>query len=330
MTRALNSRARMTRTRSTRAHMIGALSLATALAPLSRVDAQAICSAPHSSPTLAGGGRIGTLDPGTGWVMLSALYQSSTSSFNTAGARQPFLADGRFRSSSLYLSAGLGVVRGVDVWTQVPAHAMHYEDQGGARGRSGIGDLRVALRVSPAIVGGSLPLALRLGVKIPGSDFPIDATVIPLTEGQRDVEMSLESGHAFVESGVYLLGWSGYRWRGSNRAADRTPGNEFFAHAAMGRTFGSLRLELGADVLAGTAPRQLGLLVPSARRRMFQLAPTVSRATGPGYLEFTSVVPVVGRNLPSGLGFSSGYRVEWGRRAPSAPRAKGFERPSPS
>ena len=37
----------------------------------SGVAAQAICSAPHSSPTLAQTGEIGTLAPGSGWIQVS-------------------------------------------------------------------------------------------------------------------------------------------------------------------------------------------------------------------------------------------------------------------
>ena len=170
--------------------------------------AQAICSAPHSSPTLAGGRSIGTLDAGTGWVMLSALRQASTENFNPQGDRQPFLARGRFRTASLYVSAGVGIARGLDAWAQAPIHHMRYVDTGGSRTRAGIGDVRLALRVSPDLVGRSMPVALRAGVKFPGSDFPVDATIIPLTEGQRDYEVSVESGRTFRNSSFYILGWS--------------------------------------------------------------------------------------------------------------------------
>ena len=310
------------------AALAAALAAAHPIALPAVLGAQAICSAPHSSPTLAAGGSIGTLAPATGWVMVSTLYQGSSASFNSDGERQSFLAHGRFRSSSLYLSTGAGLVRGVDLWAQLPVHGMRYLDQGGERRRSGVGDLRVALRISPALLRRTLPLALRVGAKIPGSDFPLDATIIPLTEGQRDLEVSLESGHAFHMKGLYVLGWSGVRRRFLNRESDRKPGDERFLHAAMGRQVARLRVEVATDFLTGQAPRQVGLELPTARRRLLQLAPTVVRPLGRGTLEFTAVVPLVGRNLPTGPGFSTGYRREWGRRSPPIPRAKAFD-PSP-
>lgn len=280
--------------------------------PLSGLLAQAICSAPHSSPTLAGGGSIGTLPIGTGWWMVSGLHQRSKNIFNSQGDRQPLLAGGRFRTASLYLSGGMGLMRGVDIWGQAPVHSMRYVDTGGERTRSGIGDARLALRLSPDLVGSTVPIALRLGMKHPGTKFPLDATVIPLTEGQRDFEVSVETGRMFGGGVVYLLGWSGYRWRQENVEAARKPGNEGFFHVAAGTSLGGVRFELGTDVLLGQPPRRLGFEVAASRRRLVQIAPTITRKMGVGDLEVTSVIPIVGRNLPTGAGLSVGYRVGWG------------------
>jgi len=291
------------------------------------VAAQAICSAPHSSPTLGGGNSIGTLPAGTGWVMLSALSLTTRSAFDSRGDRRALLADGRFRVSSAYLSAGVGLAPGVDIWGQVPFHSMRYVDVGGERSRTGIGDARFALRLSPDLVGLQAPIALRIGLKIPGSTFPVDATVIPLTEGQRDVETSLESGRTFSNSAYYVMGWVGYRWRGTNTAADRKPGDEVFVHTAVGTAIGGTRVELGADVLRGRTPRQLGFGVPAAHREMFQLVPTVTRKIGVGDFEVTGVIPAVGRNLPTGPGVAIGYRIGWDRRRPQMPGPDGFGPP---
>jgi hypothetical protein len=282
--------------------------------PSSAMFGQAICSAPHSSPTLAGGGSIGTLPSGDGWVMVSTLRQQSTRTFNSAGDRQPFLAAGRFRTTSAYLSAGVGLRAGLDVWMQAPVHVMHYQDDGGERSRVGLGDVRAALRFVPAAFGRSAPVALRVGAKVPGSVFPLDATVIPLTEGQRDLEVSLESGRAFRSGLVYVLGWVGQRWRAENRDAARKPGDEWFVHSGVGGTMpGSVRLELGVDALLGRPPEQLGFVVNASRRRLLQLTPTVGRRVGRGDLELSGSIPVVGRNLPTGVGLSVGYRVGWQR-----------------
>ncbi len=275
--------------------------------------AQAICSAPHSSPVLAGGGSIGTLGPGTGWAQASLVGQRSTQFFGSTGERQGFLADGRVRTASAYLTGAVGIIKGVDAWAQLPVHAFRYADDGGERSRTGVGDVRLALRVSPALVRApDIPLAVRFGAKTPGSDFPVDATLIPLTEGQRDWEVSVESGRAFALVPVHVVGWLGYRWREENDEIARKPGNERFAHLAVGGHVAAMRWGLAAEAMWGAAPRHFGVSVPSSRRRLLQLAPTLGRRTRAGDVEITAFVPLSGRNLPSGPSIALGYRVGWG------------------
>jgi hypothetical protein len=162
------------------------------------------------------------------------------------------------------------------------------------------------------LFGWEIPVALRLGGKQPGNDFPVDARLLPLTEGQRDLEVSLESGWAHQDLPLYLVGWLGYRWRGENTGARFEPGDERFAHVAAGGAAGRLSFQLGVDALWGLSPTEQGLVLASGRRRLVQLMPTVGAALGPGTLEVTTPIPVSGRNLPAGVGISVGYRSVWG------------------
>ena len=276
------------------------------------LEAQAICSAPHSSPTLAQSGAIRTLPGGAGWLQISLSGQRATEGFNPLGDRQDFIGDSEFVTASLYLTGAYGVVEGLEVWAQVPFHRLSVEGSGGSSEGSGLGDLRAALRVSPALLGYEVPAAVRAGIKIPGSDFPVDPRVLPLTEGQRDVEVSVESGWAGDELPVYLVGWVGYRWRGENGVAGFEPGDERFAHVAVGGSVGRVSLELGVDALWGGAPNEQGLTLEGARRRLVQLLPTVGAEVAGGRLELTTPIAVSGRNLPAGLGVSLGYRAAWG------------------
>jgi len=245
--------------------------------------------------------------------MGSLLRQTTARTFNPFGDRNPLLAGGRFQTTSVYLSAGAGLAYGLDLFAQVPMHQMHYEDQGGERNRTGVGDLRVALRASPTLIRRTWPVAARLGLKLPGSSFPLDATVIPLTEGQRDIELSLESGGTLLGGSAYLLGWAGYRWRAQNTKAARKPGDELFLHLAIGTTLAQVRLELAADRLIGASPEQLGFAIPTGGRRLFQITPTIGFPVPGGDFEVTGAVPLSGRNLPTGAGISAGYRWHWGR-----------------
>lgn len=274
--------------------------------------AQAVCSAPHSSPTLAPSGAIRTLPAGAGWVQLSLYGQRADEFYSHLGERQPFLASSEFNTRSVFVTGAVGLVDGVELWAQVPTHHLRVEATGGGSVTTGLGDLRVAARIGPELIGMDLPLAVRAGLKVPGSDFPVDATVLPLTEGQTDLELSVESGRRLGSLPLYVMGWVGYRWRGANREAAREPGDERYAHLALGGLLGDVSWEVATDGLWGRAPLAHGIRLEGERRRLVQLLPTVGVGLGPGRLEFTGQIPLAGRNLPSGVGMSLGYRMTWG------------------
>ena len=285
---------------------------AASLAGPRALAAQAICSAPHSSPSLAQGGSIGTLPAGAGWVQLSLQGQRSTEGFNPSGARQPFLGGSRFDTRSAYVTAAYGIAPGLEVWAQLPVHRLTATGAAGRSEGSGLGDTRVALRVSPDLVGWSAPFAVRFGAKLPGTDLPVDARVLPLTEGQRDLEVSVESGWSPDALRAYVVAWVGYRWRSENESERFRPGDERFAHAAVGGSVGLVSLQLGIDALWGLSPHDQGLVLDGARRRLVQLVPTLGADVGPGRLEVTTPIPLSGQNLPAGVGVGIGYRALWG------------------
>ncbi|MGH7477287.1 MAG: hypothetical protein ACRELD_13520 [Longimicrobiales bacterium] len=273
--------------------------------------AQAVCSAPHSSPTLAQGGTIATLDPGAGWVQLSLYAQNADDRFDSDGFRTPFFAGGEASTRSAYVTLALGILEGVDVWAQAAVHRLRYADQAGVRERTGLGDLRIATRLGTELIGWHAPFTLRAGLKLPGSRFPVDATVLPLSEGQTDAELSVETGRAFAGGAVYALSWVGHRWRFGRTSTDREPGDEWFAHGGLGGRYRTLRWELAAEALWGQPPTQQGLTLTTDRRRMLQLSPSFAWAIGPGEADLGIQAPLVGRNLPSDPGVSLGYRVAW-------------------
>ena len=169
------------------------------------------------------------------------------------------------------------------------------------------------MRVSPELLGiYDVPIAVRGGIKVPGSEFPVDATELPLSEGQRDIDLSVESGWSPPDYPIYVVGWVGYRWRAQNTKVEYEPGNEIFAHAAIGGSVGAFHLEMGADALWGASLVEQGIELPSVKRRLVQLLPTIGTGVGGGSLEITVPISVSGRNLPASKGVSLGYRRVWG------------------
>lgn len=277
------------------------------------IAAQAICSGPHAGPGRPTSGGLSTETPGAGWVQATLFRHRATSFFNSDGESQTFGADGRVETTSVFLTAAVGLLRGADAMIQLPIHHVRFSDGTGARARGGIGDPRLYLRVSPELLGlERVPVAVRAGVKLVGAEFPVDALVIPITEGQRDWELMVESGHAFANLPLYVRGWIGHRWREANEILSRQPGNEKFAYLAAGGPLGPIGWELAVEGLQGSTPRQQGFAVPTSRRQLLQVYPTIAVVVGPGQMELGGRVPLEGRNYPTGVAVSLGYSWRWG------------------
>ena len=291
---------------------LAALTVAIFSAPASAA-AQAICSAPHSAPSLSTSGSITTLHPGNGWVLATFHRVQSNELYSSDGTALRFFGNGEATTTSAFLTGAIGVTWGIELWAQVPIHSLDFDDVTGTRQRTGLGDPRVSVRIGSELFSDDIwPISVRAGIKFAGSEFPIDASVLPLTEGQTDYEVALESGWSFGSLPFYALGWVGYRWRTEDAASETKPGNERYAHLALGGLLGSVRLEVALDALDGEAPARSGLLIPASARRLVQLTPTIGWSLGAGSLELGAQIPISGRNLPTGSGVSIGYMLPWG------------------
>ena len=283
-----------------------AASTATSLA------AQAVCAAPHSSPTLSRAG-IGILPAGAGWIQVTGYHARSTEFFGPDGVGRPFLSNGRTSTSSIFVTVAGGLTRGIELWAQVPVHRIGFSDETGELTRVGIGDPRLSIRIAGDAFGfDGLPVSLRAGVKLPGSDFPVDPDVLPISEGQTDVELVAEAGRVLAGGyPLHVVGWAGYRWRFRNDDRARKPGDERFARLGVGGPASSFRWDLAVEGLWGLPPEQQGFVLEGARRRLIQVLPTLGWRLGSTELEVTARLNVSGRNLPSGPSVSAGFLLPW-------------------
>jgi hypothetical protein len=199
------------------------------------------------------------------------------------------------------------------LWVQVPVHRLGFSDETGSVSRVGIGDPRASARVGGALFGlDELPVSVRAGLKVPGSEFPVNPDVLPISEGQTDVELVLEAGRALTGSyPLHIVGWAGYRWRFENTDRARKPGDERFARLGVGGPAGELRWDFAVEGLWGLAPVQQGFVLDGARRRLLQVLPTVGWRVGNAELEVTARLSVSGRNLPTGPSVSAGVLLPW-------------------
>ncbi|MFQ5572411.1 MAG: hypothetical protein ACE5G0_22280 [Rhodothermales bacterium] len=257
--------------------------------------------------------------PGRGWVQVSIYHHDTRKRFtSTRSVESLFNEGGRSITTSFFLTGVAGIVRGADVWVQVPYNRLEFNDVVDERMSVGIGDPRFHLRIGPALFGlRPWPVALRGGVKFSLGKFTRDAEIIPLSEGQRDWELMLELGHSFYPRSLYVMGWIGYRWREFNDEIDRKPGNERFAFVAVGGSLRSFEWKLAAEGLSGLSPLRrlppdVEIKLVQDKRELVQIMPSIGRRVGPGFLEIGGRFPVAGRNLPAGPAVFVGYFFRWG------------------
>lgn len=252
--------------------------------------------------------------PGKGWVQFSFYHHDTRDEFDFDGDRRDIRNGGHAVTSSLFSTAAVGIVKGVDAWVQVPFHVIEFTDNGGPRDKSGIGDIRIFGRLSPTVLlGSNFPFAIRGGVKLSVGDFPLDAEIIPLGEGQKDWELMAEVGHSFWPRSLYVMGWVGYRWREANLERRVDWGDEAFFYAAFGGTAaGVINYKFSIEGWDGAAPLIEGIELENASREMLQITPSIGYGVGPGVVELGSRVPLAGQNLLAGPAIVAGYFFRFG------------------
>ena len=251
---------------------------------------------------------------GQGWVKLTAMAHRTTTRFDAAGDERDFFADGESTSRALFLDALVGVHPYVDLWLQLPWFDLSYDDAAGKRDASGFGDVRAYTRwsVGHHLLGG-IPLSVRLGAKAPVQDFPLDAEVIPVGEGQWDVELWLEGGHSFHPFPAYASAWVGYRWRFENETARRDPGDERLFLVDVGLTAEPVGAKVVVEGLFGDNPVIQGIRVGQGARQVVVVQPEILLRVTPSVLaELGMRQPLHGQSWPAGRQWVAGVFVRSG------------------
>ena len=245
------------------------------------------------------------------WTKVSLFSHTTEDQFRSNGEVKPFLAaNAQSQSLAVFFDALYGVTDRLDLWVQVPYFDLNFDDDADDRHSSGIGDVRVSARYNLfKLRGGSIPISARFTVKIPVVDFPIDAEIIPVGEGQWDYEAWLEGGASLYPIPAYVVVWAGYRWRALNEETTRDPGDERALLAEIGGTLaGPLGAKVVMDAIFGKNGSIQGINVSGDEREIVYLAPTLTYQLTPSLsLETAARIPVHGKNYPAGSQFTLGF-----------------------
>ena len=254
-------------------------------------------------PTHADAGAW-VLPRGRANVQVAFLHQDTTDRYFLDGDRIPYFFEGRSRTSAVYVDARYGLTNRIEAMLQVPFFRVRFDDLSDDRQSSGLSDVRFGVRYN--LLKDSPVVTLDARVKFPTGTFINDAEVVPVGEGQWDLDLAGEVAHSFWPRPFYVNGRAGYRFRGPNEESGIDFGDEVFwlvegGYAVTAR----IGLKLVARGLHGQEGTSFGLAIATLKREAVYLEPgLVIRASRSWIVEFAVPFTVAGQNWPAGPVFS--------------------------
>jgi hypothetical protein len=249
---------------------------------------------------------------GRAWVKTAAFWQRTEQRFNELGERNDWFGAGRSDARALFTDVIVGIHPRLDIWVQAPYFDLRFDNSADSLRTTGFGDLRAWLRWNFATLGnGSTPMSLRLGAKAPIGSSPLDAQIIPVGDGQWDLETFAEVGHSFWPFPAYGEIWLGYRLRSRDDEKLKDPGDEivFLAEFGVNPSGGTL-LKATFDGFVGGNWVVEGVETGS-RRRITSLQVTGgAKLVRQIWTEIGVKLSLAGRNFPAGPQFVVGFSTE--------------------
>jgi hypothetical protein len=257
------------------------------------------------------------------WIKSALFWQDTDEEFGPAGERRRRIDQGVADSRAIFTDIIVGVIPALDLWVQIPYLNLRFTSVAEDLHSAGLGDLRAWVRWQPFSLGsGSTPIAVRAGAKAPLGFAPLDVTIIPLGEGQWDLELFGEIGHSFWPIPAYAELWLGYRTRFANQTTAKDPGAEYvvLAEAGFNPTAGTL-VKATFDGFVGGNWIVEGVETATSRRIFILQFEGALRLLRRIWLEGGVRLPVAGRNFPAGpqlvVALSSAFDL--GFRQPPSP-----------
>jgi hypothetical protein len=244
---------------------------------------------------------------GSSFLKVAFLSQETTERYFLDGDRIPYFFEGRNETRAVFFEYARGITDRIDVCLQLPVYRISFDDLANDRTSTGAGDLRVEARYN--VLKEPVVFTLGGGVKFPTGEFVNDAEIVPVGEGQYDVDVFGELARSLWPLPGYVSGRLGYRFRGANDETNIDFGDEIVYRLELGmRALGGLDVKTTVHGLYGLESTSFGLTIDSLRREALYLEPGASYVLGDGRrVEVSVPFTIRGRNWPAGPVLSVGF-----------------------
>ncbi|MFQ5601839.1 MAG: transporter [bacterium] len=257
------------------------------------------------------------------WVKSSVFFQKTHEQFysrNTgcpfshkcdkSGQKVPFPFDGESKFTAVFLDIGYGLTDRLELKVQVPFYDIQFTDLSNPErdGTNDIGDIRFGARYRFI----TLPFVatFKVEAKAPTGFFNKEAEVIPIGDGQWDLELVGQFGRSLYPVTGYLNFDVGYRIRfePDPQTSTRIPGNEIIFRGEGGfNVMNNLLLKLAVSGLYSAKFKDEDFTLPDSEREVLYLEPAVFWSVTPALaLEAGVQFSLSGKNYPAGEVFSLG------------------------
>jgi hypothetical protein len=262
-----------------------------------------------------------TLARGHIWTKITFMYQSTNEEYAAvggsgrppdratlyrAGDRARYRFDGEYDSRAAFLDIMYGLTDRADIGLQVPFFRQRFQDSailtgfGEPRTATGFSDLRALLKLG--VIQSPVVVSLKSALKAPTGDFRNEDGLIPVGEGQWDIDLILQAGRSFWPVRAYANIDVGYRIRLKNNKIDRDPGDEWFLLAEAGwQPLRDILISIKYETIRGRPATNFGIRTVQDVKRITYISPTLSISRlGNLSLESALRISVNGRSFPAG------------------------------
>ena len=205
-----------------------------------------------------------------------------------------------YLTRALFFEYERGITHRWDVKAQLPFFNIAFDDIADERTSNGPGDLRIESRYN--LVRDPLVLTVGGAIKFPTGEFVNDAEIVPVGEGQYDVDVFVEVGRSLWPVRGYVTGKIGYRFRTKNQEIDIDFGDELIWRVEGGYQFGKrIYSKIALRGLQGFESTSFDFPIDSLRRQAVYLEPGASFTLAASRaIEVTVPISIAGRNWPAG------------------------------